>query len=486
MRALGVPAIAVIVTALFAGGVVISHEAARTGEASAASVAPSPYELVSMDAPYGKGTATLRWRPVDGVSGYDIKIDEKTVSSAGVGQTFATFAVKGGHHKFAAWTKYPAPPPPTTTAPTTSTGGTTTTPPVTTTPTTTSTPTTTAGPPPAGQVTLRTTGSDSGCARNGPACATFNRAFAVALGGDTVVVHGGSYPADAPPPAANRNQLDDAKTTPATFVCAGDGNVTFQAPLFVFWAGSAGATFQGGCFHFHAVMVGLGGYPTLTHDIRLDGVHMDAPEIIGAKNVAIVNSEIGPFVACGAADAPSTAACPTGSYWAQFPHGTDAVQQQPFIHSGAAGKAINVTLDHDTIHGITSLWSGTHTGGLLIWDTDNLHITNTTFSGNAVYDIEQNAGSTDNGLVLQGDTLGFPVFTPDGGSGNNGHQEVECCGSGDQSVNWLIDHNTFVNGLRIAGTGSFSNVTVSNNQLGSSPTCGPFPGVTFVGNTRCG
>jgi chitodextrinase len=343
-------------------------------------------------------------------------------------------------------------------------------------------------PPPStgSNVSVAVSGNDSSCTRNGAPCATFNRAFAVAQAGDTVSVHGGAYPADSP--SANRNQLDGSKTSPVTFVCAGDGNVTFQAPEFIFWAGTGNATFRGDCFHFHAVTVGLGGYPQLTHNIVLDGVHMDAPEIIGAKDIAIVNSEIGPFTACGAADAPAYADCDPGSYWAQFPNGTDAVQQQPFSHNGSAGKATNITLDHDVIHGITSKWSGTHTGGLLIWNTDNLRITNTVFAGNAVYDIEQNANSTDNGMVLQNNTFGYPVFTSDSGSpgANNGHREVECCGNGDYSNNWLLDHNTFTNGFRIAGQGIWSNSSASNNDFGAGADCGPFAGLTFIGNSRCG
>lgn len=468
-----------------AGFLVLAVVAGAAGLFVGLSGSANPPGPLAGNSGYMKGQEILSWKPVAGAPSYDLWLDGKKVSTAGKSAVQAVYNVKAGSHNIAVYVT-PVTPTTSTTAATTTTGTTGSTGTTTTTQTTTSTPTTTANPPPAGQVSLSVSGTDTGCARNGAACATFNRALAVASAGDKVLVHGGSYPADAPP--TNRNQLEGDKGSAVTFVCAGDGNVSFKAPTFIFWAGNGNVTFQGDCFHFHTVMVGLGGYPQLTHDIRLDGVHMEAPEIIGARNVQLVNSEIGPFEACGAADAPGYAACTPGSFYAQFPNGTDVVQQEPFIHNGSAGKATNILLDHDLVHGITSKWSGTHTGGLLIWNTDNLRITNTVFQGNAIYDIEQNAGSSDNGLVFQNDTFGFPVFTPDSGdpNANNGHREFECCGSGDSAVNWLIDRNKFVNGIRMDASGSKSGVVISNNDLGSNPDCGPFPGVTFVGNTRCG
>ena len=60
--------------------------------------------------------------------------------------------------------------------------------------------------------------------------------------------------------------------------------MTFLAPDFIFWAGSANARSRR-LFHFHAITIGLGGYPQLTHNIVLDGLY-GCPQIIGAKDVA--------------------------------------------------------------------------------------------------------------------------------------------------------------------------------------------------------
>ena len=194
-----------------------------------------------------------------------------------------------------------------------------------------------AAPPPpvptvAGQVSLSPSGNDPTCSRGGTACATFNPAYQVAHSGDTVVVHGGEYAQDAPSIGGNEILPDPTKTGVVTFVCAGDGRVTFAGPVFNFWAGLDGVMFQGDCFHFHVVYIGEGGYKQQTSNITLDGVHMDSFQIQGADNVNIENSEVGPFVACyepgDGSGAPSYANCPGGSYWGSQ-GGTYQVQQEP-------------------------------------------------------------------------------------------------------------------------------------------------------------
>ena len=262
-----------------------------------------------------------------------------------------------------------------------------------------------AAPPPvpavAGQVSLSPSGNDPTCSRHGSPCSTFKQAYRIAHSGDTVVVHGGEYAQDSPSIGGNEILPDPTKTGVVTFICAGDGDVTFAGPVFNFWAGLNGVMFQGDCFHFHVVYIGEGGYSQQTSNIILDGVHMDSFQIQGADNVNIENSEVGPFVACyepgDGSGAPSYANCPGGSYWASQ-GGTYQVQQEPFVHNGDAGEAENITLANDVIHGISSTWSDTHTGGLLFWGTKNLHIIGCTFTNDAIYDILENQNSTDSGL----------------------------------------------------------------------------------------
>ncbi len=361
----------------------------------------------------------------------------------------------------------------------------------------------TTSPSLGGQVSLSSVGSDSSCSRGGSACATFNRAYQLAHGGDTVVVHGGLYPEDSPTVGGYQILPDPSKTGTVTFVCAGDGDVTFAGPVFNFWAGLNGVTFQGGCFHFHVVFIGLGGYTQQTSNITLNGVHMDTFNISGALNVTIENSEVGPFVACyepgDGTGAPSYATCntsdPAQAYWASQ-GGTAQMQQEPFVHNGGAGLAQNVTLLDDTIHGISSTWSGTHTGGLIFWGTQNLHIIGSTFANNAIYDVFENQDSTDTGLELENNTFGIPVYSFDptepnpGGPLPWGFREVTIGGLGSTLTNVAITSNRFVNGLSINPVeGTFVNVEVIGNILGKAPTC-PSDVIDYDGNVsighRCG
>jgi hypothetical protein len=353
-------------------------------------------------------------------------------------------------------------------------------------------------------IALSPSGNDASCGRNNPSrpCATFDRAYQLARGGDTVVVAGGRYAMTEP--SAGASSIFPAKQLKGgtvSFVCKGDGDVSFTAPVFAFYPGLGGVTVSGGCFHFHVVYFGYGGYSQGTHDITLDGVHMESFNVAGAKNVTISNSEIGPFVACYEPDdgtgAPAYAFCDPGSYWASQ-DGTSHVQQEPFLHNGGAGPATNIVLDHVHIHGISSKWNGTHTGGLLVWNVNGLTIKNSTFDHDAIYDIEENAGSSDSAVTMTNNTFGAPVysFDPNEPSQNtplpNAWREVTIGGSGSALNDWLIQGNTFTNGLAIstAGGGSFEGVSVFGNLLGNHTTCIAATGLAFDSNlsfgSRCG
>jgi hypothetical protein len=308
------------------------------------------------------------------------------------------------------------------------------------------------------------------------------------------------YPQDAPS-LGGSHLGGPAKSGVVTFVCAGAGDVTFAGPNFSIDAGAGNVVFRGSCFRFHVVGVGWGGYSEAAHDVTFDGVHMDSFNCAGCVRLTIENSEVGPFVACYApgdgSGAPSYAYCdpnssdPTERYWASV-GGSNGQQQEPYIHNGAAGPATDVTLDHDRIHGISSKWNETHTGGLMPWNTKNLHITYTTFDHNAIYDVLDNM-SVDDGLVLDHDSFGVPVYSFDpnepspGGPLPNSWRDLTFGGNGAQLSNAVISNNTFANGIRFQdGTVTYSNVLIQNNQLGTATMCGPYPGVTFTGNDSCG
>ena len=231
-------------------------------------------------------------------------------------------------------------------------------------------------------VWLAADGNDSSCRRNNPSrpCATFDRAFQLADSGAAVVVADGVYPAsDATAPESNApaNTIYPAakpKSAPVTFICEGDGDVTFDAPNFAFYPGTSGITFNGGCFHFNAVAIGYGGYPAQTHDIKLLGVHMATVECNGCANTTISNSDIGPLIDCYASDHDSANCDPSDfaygeAYWAT--HGGPSVAADSVValfHHGAAGIVRNLTLDHDTFHDFNTKDStNLHVECLFLW-----------------------------------------------------------------------------------------------------------------------
>jgi chitodextrinase len=365
-------------------------------------------------------------------------------------------------------------------------------------------PSPTPPPPSSANVYLSTSGSDSTCARNNSSkpCATFNRAYQIANTGDTVLVSAGQYPYDSVSQGSNYIDPDSSKSGVVTFACQGNGDVSFAAPSFDFHPGLDGVAMVGGCFHFHQVQFGFGGYIAQTKDITLDGVHMETFNCAGCANLTIRNSEVGPLLACYASgdgfSAPSYALCnasasPAEAYWAQH-GGTSGIQQEPFIHDGGGHTATNIVLDNDHIHGISSRWASTHTGGLIIWNVNGLTISNTTFDHNVIYDVFDNQGSQDNNVTFSNDTFGVPVYSLDptepnpGGPLPYGFREMTVGGNGDALSNWVIDRSSFVNGLLFGttGGGTYSNVKVTNSNLGSSTICVGVAGITWSGNTSCG
>jgi hypothetical protein len=336
---------------------------------------------------------------------------------------------------------------------------------------------------PVGQVWLATSGNDKACARNVQArpCATFDRAFQVAHGGDTVVVAAGRYPMTDERSGAIG--IHGSKSQPVTFTCGSKGDVTFAAPVFAFYPGTSGVTMRGRCFRFHIPTFGFGGYSTRTHDITLDNVHMDSFECLGCANVTISHSEVGPLNACaGASDSNVHSRCdpsnPVEAFYATLPEGTQGLQSEPFVHNGAAGRAENFQLIGDHIHGLQTKNSGVmHQGGLLVWNTDGLVLRGNVFDHNAVYDVEFNAGSDDTNVQVVDNVFQPPVIPFDGGSDDgkvteSAFREFTAGSPGGSFTNWSIKFNHFAHGLLIDGDGqSFTNVNVVGNVLGTASLC---------------
>ena len=89
----------------------------------------------------------------------------------------------------------------------------------------------------------------------------------------------------------------------------------------------SGVIIRGGCFRFHVPTFGFGGGAARTHDVLLDGVHMDSFECVGCANVTIRRSEVGPVNACGGPSYPDAhsrcdPANPVEAYYATRSDGT--------------------------------------------------------------------------------------------------------------------------------------------------------------------
>ena len=215
--------------------------------------------------------------------------------------------------------------------------------------------------------------------------------------------------------------------------------------------------------------------------------------------MTIRNSTIGPFVACympaDGYGAPSYAYCdksdPAQGYWASV-GGTTIVQNEPFVHSGgSADAAVNFSLVHDHVHGITSKWSDTHIGCLQTWDTEGLVITNSTFDHCAIYDINMSAPSIDNNVTITNNTFGAPVYSLDPSEPKPNRELPVSFSEGEFGAtsygvdsNWLIQGNSFTHGIRMGGNpeSTYSNARVLNNNLGRGSDCAG-KGVVYRGNT---
>ena len=254
--------------------------------------------------------------------------------------------------------------------------------------------------------------------------------------------------------------------------------------------------FSGGCFRFHVVQIGLGGYSDLVHGITFTGVHMDSFECAGCDDLTIRDSTVGPIVACygrgktgvGTNSGQITPAmwcnstdAGSGAYWASRQSGNEEVQTEPYIHNGAAGVPDGILLEGNVIHGMQTKDSlNWHTGGLLIWNANGVTMRNNVFKNNAVYDVLVDGIAAN--WVIENNFFGWPVQPLSNGTGAvETPKDWREFGSKDAVVhrNWLIRYNSFAHGLAL-GRNSLTSVRVIGNILGSYSNC--TPGVFFDSN----
>ena len=112
---------------------------------------------------------------------------------------------------------------------------------------------------------VNASGSDRGnCTKRAP-CKTLDRAYQVASPGETISVAGGVYSSTWPAAGAHAIMKPGkpAGSAPITFTCSGPVRFDATAPNFMIYPGVHDLKFSGGCFRFHIVQIGLGGYSGL-------------------------------------------------------------------------------------------------------------------------------------------------------------------------------------------------------------------------------
>lgn len=285
---------------------------------------------------------------------------------------------------------------------------------------------------------VATTGSDSSnqCTVSTTPCLTFNRAYQVATGGDTVHIAAGSYASQIlqvktgftgpaitfqPATGVTRSQivLGAANATKNCLGFNGSDYVTVKDITTVTntissykATGSAGGAIN----RYQQCNVGIG--RNGSNNITLD--HVDTGGVwVSASNVLVKDSDIGPE---------------TGDIGAT---------------SGVFDDSDNVTFDNNTFHDFRILYTSAgasihHQQCFMAWDGSNVHMTDNTWQ-----DCDGTSGlyiESDNGLALGPYTV-------------TGNTFLEDEDSGDPSQGSSV--------LRVGAstTGSMTGVVISNNRL---------------------
>ena len=354
-------------------------------------------------------------------------------------------------------------------------------------------------------VYMSPSGNPTTCHRGEPTrpCSNFDQADAVAHPGDTVQVAAGTY-------TGSIQKYDYTEgifhSTPVEYECApgaAPGSVTFDSPGFLIGPGGGNVLFDGTCFHFHELTIGLRGYSgpgNRVSNVTVNGAHLDSTDIVGVDRLVVENSQIGPIDACfgdlttaAANGAPPSAVCdpsnPVEAYWSTV-GGTLDIQVEPFVHNNGPDLATNVTFNNDLFDGMQTKWPTVfHQGGLLVWGTTHLTIEHSTFENNAIYNVEFGDGAN-YATVLLDNTFGPAFYTIADGSPVSRLPARQCQDGLDAAGGYfdsdLVEGNQWAQCMNIGLGGSYSNTKVIGNTIGLYANCPTTPGVTYSNNTTEG
>lgn len=360
-------------------------------------------------------------------------------------------------------------------------------------------------------------GQRASCTRVAP-CGSFDRAYRLARPGDRVVIAGGTYPPQLVGVDARKLNAE----LPVTFSVAGNATAAVEGDLTML---GSHAVFEGtrrpdGSYSLRArrVVSAIGdSLATASRRVTFRQLKAETFAVTGTSYITFEGGDFGPSVACwprgktGSGRLGGTITpdmwCPVGSGY-ELTGNTDGTEPR-IGPSGAIARswARNVTLSGVTIHDQNSLdYVNLHTGGLFLVSGRGLRIENSLFHSNMVYNILAQDFTTPDccgmkfgsfeDVVIRNNRFRAPVNAAlqEGGNGwtnrlKNKLPEFVLDPRGGLWRNWLIERNSFENGILFDGTPSFQNVLVRRN-VGGWGSCFPrAAGFTWAENmmtSRCG
>ena len=338
------------------------------------------------------------------------------------------------------------------------------------------------------------------CALRTP-CGTFDRAYRVARPGDTILIRGGTYPAqqigvDLRKLNATRQVVFRVAKGQSALV---DGELTMLG---------SHATFNGerrrdGSYSLRArrVVSVATSLATASRQVIFRDLKAETFAVTGTRSITFKGGDYGPNVACwprgttgtGPLGGEITAAmwCPVGSGY----EGTGNTRgTSPRIGpNGAVTRSwpTNIILDGVTVHDQNSLDPfNMHSGGLFLVSGRGLRIENSVFYGNIVYDVFAQDFTTPTccgmsygpfrNVTIVRNRFRAPVNAALQAGGNgwtsrieNELPEIQLDPRNQRAwEDWRIARNSFDNGILFDGDPVFRNVSVAAN-IGGGANCYP-------------
>ena len=333
---------------------------------------------------------------------------------------------------------------------------------------------------PASPVTVSPVGSDESCARNGSACATFNRAYQLAAVGDTVEVKAGTYPSQVIQSREDVRNLSPGCTPQNTSNCitfVPEGQVTIDGVLevrgsSVYIKGSrstaspaANATFD----------INVNGYLSIEANSAAD--HPDHVVVSGVNAVTagMFNVDTATFKDLDVG--PATVIAPEGQCYVKEGNGFES---KIGWGGGVIYNPSNLTWDSVRIHDQNGDASreqgdggrGCHWGGLFLVAADGLTVRNSVFERNVVYhvQIQGDPGNLTN-VLFEGNSFGCPVDWAYKGDRCDGQRAIQFDGP---MTGFTLRNNVSAN-----GTGNDGSSGLYGCYVG---TCNGLAGNTFTAN----